>query len=215
LARKRKKKANTLEAKVDGILSILQSVNEAPKEGDANTFAFRTLENVTLVGHPFLATQGIVENQTTGHSRHDIVAPTSIGSTPALAVNNSSDFVTPALLDFSFDAADLLTSASYSAFGPSVEESKAYLSDFRTQKLMCFPFIHLPASTTIEQLQQERPFLFLTIMAVSSKSGSQRQGLGREVKQILAREFIINNEGSLDVLIGLLVFLAWLVALHP
>lgn len=215
LTRKRKKKANTLEAKVDGILSLLQAVNEAPKEVEVNTLAFRTPGNVTLVGHPFLSTQGTVENQITGHNRQDILGPISVGSTSSLAGNNSSDSVTPALLDFSLNASELLSSASYSAFGPSIEESKGYLTEFRTQKLIYFPFIHLPACTAIERLQEERPFLFLAIMAVSSRSSSQRQGLGREVKQILAREFIVNNEGSLDVLVGLLVFLAWLVTLHP
>jgi hypothetical protein len=90
-----------------------------------------------------------------------------------------------------------------------LDEADRFLTDFRTQKLTKFGFIHIPASTTAQRLREERPFLFLTIMAVSSKSSSQRQLLGQEIKQTIAKEMLVENEGNFDILLGLLVFLTW------
>ncbi|KAE9376342.1 hypothetical protein N431DRAFT_289530, partial [Stipitochalara longipes BDJ] len=177
--RKRKKRPNTLEAKVDGILSLLQAVSETPRLANGDSLAFR-------------------DN------------PASQDSTPSSFTRGSHiNNVTPAPSDFLSNASDYLRSASYSMVGPSIEEAEQYLTEFRTQKLINFAFIYLSPNITIQQLRQERPFLFLTIMAVSAKSGSQRLTLGKEIKNLLSRELLFNSEGNFDVLLGMLVFITW------
>jgi hypothetical protein len=203
--RKRKKKVNTLEAKVDGILSLLQAVNEPTKVGNGNALAFRAGANAT-VHEP-----GAFGSHTTHDGEQDFLgAAISQNSTPSsfTGVSNNNN-VTPAASDFSRNANEYLSSSSYSGIGPSFEEAEQYLTDFCAQKLIHFAFIYLPRTTTIKQLQQERPFLFLTIMAVSAKSGTQRLALGHEIKHLLLRELVFNPEGNLDLLLGMLVLITW------
>lgn len=206
--RKRKKKENSLEAKVDGILSLLQSANEAPKRNPLNTLQFRAAAS-PLHDDQRTAFQNTLRPQTVSNSEQTVVEPASLGSNPPLTGADSVNTLTPASSDSSSSASDYLRSESYSEIGPSLEEAEVYLGDFCTQKLNNFAFVYLPADSTVRQLQQDRPFLFLTIMAVSSMTSAQRLRLGREVKQILAKELITEGDGSLDVLLGLLVFIAW------
>ncbi|KAI9681082.1 MAG: hypothetical protein M1822_007156 [Bathelium mastoideum] len=112
---------------------------------------------------------------------------------------------------------DCLTS-SYSAvssdvhdLGPesSLLEAEEYLTHFQTYKLKYFPIIYLPSTTTAQQLRQERPFLWLCLTAVSSKSISQQQVLGKKIRQTIAQEVVVQSERNIDLLLGLLVFIGW------
>ncbi|CZR55002.1 uncharacterized protein PAC_04888 [Phialocephala subalpina] len=82
---------------------------------------------------------------------------------------------------------------------------------FRTQMLKFFAFLHLPEVLSAQQLRQERPFLFLCIMAVTSRITEKKMAKHKEIKQILAQRMILQNAGdvNLDLLLGLLTFLAW------
>jgi hypothetical protein len=73
------------------------------------------------------------------------------------------------------------------------------------------PFIVLPASTTAQDLRQERPFLWLCIMAVSSKSSLQQMALGKEIRLTLGREVVLDGNRSLDLLLGVIVYVTWYV----
>ncbi len=94
---------------------------------------------------------------------------------------------------------------------PSVAEAEAYLLYFRTVFLKFFPFLHLPPTTRARQLQRDRPVLWLAIMAVSSKSRSRQLALYDRFKSTIARKVVLESERNLDVLLGLLTFLAWYV----
>ncbi|KAH8888428.1 hypothetical protein GQ53DRAFT_843406 [Thozetella sp. PMI_491] len=98
---------------------------------------------------------------------------------------------------------------SPAAFEPSVEEVDEGLGIFRTRMLKFFPFLHL--TDDIQWLRQERPFLFLCIIAVSSKSTPRRFALCKEIKQTLAQRIFLDGQGlvNLDLLLGLLTFLSW------
>jgi hypothetical protein len=58
-------------------------------------------------------------------------------------------------------------------FEPSLEEADEFLKIFRTQMMEYFPFIIMSTSTTAKELRLQRPFLWLCIMAVTSKSSVQ------------------------------------------
>ena len=91
----------------------------------------------------------------------------------------------------------------------SPEEAEEYLINFQTYRAKYLPFIYIPSSTTARQLQQERPFLWLCLMAAGSKSTTQKQVLGREIRQTVAQEIVVQSERNIDLLLGLLTFISW------
>ncbi|KAI1642323.1 uncharacterized protein F4817DRAFT_353233 [Daldinia loculata] len=102
------------------------------------------------------------------------------------------------------------TDSDYTAsYEPSLAEAEEYLSNFKTYKLKYFPFVYIPSTTTAHQLRQEKPFLWLCIMATGSKSTLQQQILGGKIRQTVAQEMIIRSVKSIDLLLGLLAFIGW------
>ena len=76
---------------------------------------------------------------------------------------------------------------------------------------MNFPFIYIPQETKCHQLREEQSFLYLVVMAVSSKAPEQRQGLGRDIKRLITQHITSEHECNIAFLLGLLVLLTWLV----
>lgn len=87
--------------------------------------------------------------------------------------------------------------------------AEATLSIFRHQYLKYFPFTHIPAEVSAHQLQLQRPFLFLNIRAVCSQSQAETDRLGDRIRETLGSKFFVEQERNLDILQGLLVYLAW------
>jgi hypothetical protein len=207
-----------LEEKVDGILTLLQSVKDPVRRVEVNPLASSTAGTPVLDGHQNTIARGMADRSRTVNDIDDIPVvmgstPSFTGSSPSITGVNGSNIGIPAPPSFAFNAVEISESSYHSFCGPALEEAEKYLTGFRTQVLINFAFIHIPADTTAQQLRQKRPFLFLVIMAVSSTSRSQRLALGRDIKQMLAREFLVENEGNFDMLLGLLVFLTWFVIL--
>lgn len=75
-----------------------------------------------------------------------------------------------------------------------------------------FPFVVIPSNTTAQHLRTSKPFLFLSIMAVSSyqKTGQQTT-LSMEIMKRLSEQMLIRGEKSLDLLQGILVYAEWSV----
>ncbi|KAI1779151.1 hypothetical protein F4818DRAFT_403499 [Hypoxylon cercidicola] len=92
---------------------------------------------------------------------------------------------------------------------PSSIQAEEYFSRFRTHMLRFFPVFYLPDTTTSGQLREERPFLWLCVMCVACSSTSQQLALGDSIKQIVSREMVYKGEKNIDLLLGLLTFLAW------
>jgi hypothetical protein len=96
-----------------------------------------------------------------------------------------------------------------SSYEPSLVEAEESLANFRTYKSKYFPFVHIPSTTTAQHLRQERPFLWLCIVAIGSKSTSTQEILGRQVRQTIAQELIVQSSKNIDLLLGLLAFVGW------
>ncbi|KAK2015906.1 hypothetical protein LZ32DRAFT_112731 [Colletotrichum eremochloae] len=92
---------------------------------------------------------------------------------------------------------------------PSPAEAEAMLEGFRTRNLTSFPFKCFGDTTTAQALRAERPFLWLCIMTVASRVTSQQLALGRRVRQVVSQKVVMENERSMDYLLGLLVILGW------
>ncbi|XRM37461.1 hypothetical protein ABZX51_000934 [Aspergillus tubingensis] len=136
--------------------------------------------------------------------------PQNPRSTSSSSVRNSlstpaSDSSSPTTYgDYNIPAASTSSSDSLES---SPEES---LDIFRTHMLQYFPFIHLPSD--VQWMRQERPFLFLCIMAVTCPSIPTKLALGEKIRKIATeRMFLSSDSGAvnLDLLLGLLTVLAW------
>lgn len=83
------------------------------------------------------------------------------------------------------------------------------LASFRTTKLRYFPFIHIPATVKAKDLKYEYPCLWHCVTIIESKSAAQSTALSKQFGDIIGRRLLVNNEKSLDLLQGLLAYLAW------
>lgn len=84
------------------------------------------------------------------------------------------------------------------------------LEIFRKSFVNYFPFVVVHPTVSAEALQHDNAFLFLCIMAVTSFEDPMTQRrLGQEIKKQICDRLVMGHEVSLDLLQGLLVFVAW------
>lgn len=89
------------------------------------------------------------------------------------------------------------------------EDAEDGLEFFRTQAHR-FPFVIVSPQTTLDTLRREKPFLFLAILTFATQTRPKLQAeLELELRESLSKRVIVNMEKSLDILQGLLVYLAW------
>ncbi|RDW58820.1 hypothetical protein BP6252_13296 [Coleophoma cylindrospora] len=105
--------------------------------------------------------------------------------------------------------ADTLADALLGSGPALTQDSETCLATFRDKMLPSFSFTYLSPSITAQQLQHDRPFLMRAIMAVASPCRQQKVVYGRELKEVLAQAMLVQNQSSLDLLQGVLVFTAW------
>ena len=73
-----------------------------------------------------------------------------------------------------------------------------------------FPFVYIDQLKSLETLRDDQPFLLLAVLTVSSQRSRALQVLlEKEFRETLASKVIIEGELSLDVLQGLMLYLAW------
>ncbi|KAL4787633.1 hypothetical protein BJX76DRAFT_354113 [Aspergillus varians] len=92
---------------------------------------------------------------------------------------------------------------------PTPVEAEECLTHFQTLKLQYFPFVHIPLTTNAMHLRRERPFLWLCIMAVSSRSTAKQQAWSHRIRQIVSQQMVMHSEKSIDLLLGLLTIVGW------
>lgn len=88
----------------------------------------------------------------------------------------------------------------------SEEES---LHAFRTQRLQFLPLIHIPATITVGDLKRQSPFLWRCISAVESKHTARQATLCVKIRELAGKRLLVDCDKSLDLLQGVLVYLAW------
>lgn len=180
-----------LEEKLDGLVSLLQARKEPS----------------TIISSPQSTPDGttLIKENTTTTNQSEMSSVLSgsnsyIRNVPILgpATNGATGF-SYSLPSFTFCDVD----------EPSPVEAEEYFINFNSYKSKYFPFIYIPSTASAQHLRQERPFLWLSIMAVASKSTSQQQVLGSKIRQIIAQEMVVRSEKNIDLLLGLLAFIGW------
>ncbi|KAF5501372.1 hypothetical protein CGCS363_v007304 [Colletotrichum siamense] len=98
--------------------------------------------------------------------------------------------------------------------GPSTDASAEDFERFRSLMLPNFPFICFPSDKSFEKLQNERPLLCEAIRCVAPPSASEKRTRARKLKHtfgvmIFHEEKASSKHASMDLLLGLLVYIAW------
>lgn len=91
---------------------------------------------------------------------------------------------------------------------PTAEEAEVYLDKFRGW-LKHFPFMIIPPEMTAETLREQRPFLWRCIMNVTSMSVAQQTLMRDKVRQEVAQRLVVDHERTMDILLGLICYVAW------
>lgn len=87
--------------------------------------------------------------------------------------------------------------------------AQEFLHVFRSGSAI-FPFVVIPPGESLDIIRRGRPFLFLTAMAMAANQAPALQlMLDKEIRETLGVRLYVNGEQSLDLLQGLLVYLAW------
>lgn len=131
------------------------------------------------------------------------------GSVSSSSIDHTNTALASNLVATGSVASSYHTPISEGSGEPSPAEAEEYLINFQTHKLKYFPCIHISSTTTAQQLRLERPFLWLCIMRLGSKSTSQQQLLGNTIRQTIAQEMAVRSEKNIDLLLGLLTFIGW------
>jgi hypothetical protein len=92
--------------------------------------------------------------------------------------------------------------------GLSFDAAEDSLRRFRTMTSN-FPFFVLPQHITALMMCKEQPFTLLAGLAAATRDKTLQKTLGHRFKTCALHAIMIDNERSLDLLNGVLIYLAW------
>jgi hypothetical protein len=93
---------------------------------------------------------------------------------------------------------------------PTGAEAQLLLEKYQTKFMHLFPFVVVPDGPSSEQLRAERPFMWKAVMLQACDIDAQRQAnLGLQMLNDLTVGAFTKPAQSVDVLQGLLLYLAW------
>jgi hypothetical protein len=90
------------------------------------------------------------------------------------------------------------------------DRANILLDRFRTMTVY-FPFVIIPQTVDARTLLKERPFLYRTIMAAAEQNPNDQRDQVKDIMQYLALHILQLGEKNLDMLLGILVHIAWYV----
>ncbi|KXH39827.1 hypothetical protein CSIM01_06544 [Colletotrichum simmondsii] len=100
--------------------------------------------------------------------------------------------------------------------GLTWSQASNVLADFRANFVPTFPFIQVdgpsvdPGSGSPQRLAREKPFLFRAIMLAAAPAGKTRaEAMHRELLAEMGARMMLEEEGGLDLLQGMLVIILW------
>jgi hypothetical protein len=92
---------------------------------------------------------------------------------------------------------------------PNPKDADLFLHKFRTDFVKNLPFLVISPELTAHELYQERPILWLCIMAVTSNNSQQQITLSRKARMTIANEAFVEGTKNMDLLLAILVYTAW------
>jgi hypothetical protein len=93
-----------------------------------------------------------------------------------------------------------------------VHDSRRLLNVYRERFAPHFPFIHIPDGTSAEELRNQKPWLYRTILMIAAQEEILRQQeLGKQIVSDIASAMLLRGEKNLDMLQSLCVCNLWSV----
>ncbi|KAH8888403.1 hypothetical protein GQ53DRAFT_238108 [Thozetella sp. PMI_491] len=90
------------------------------------------------------------------------------------------------------------------------DDGERLIQKFRSHKMPLFPFVVIAQEETLASLRKNSPFLLVAIAGVCLEDRPKLQRLfDAEVRNEVAKRVIVQGERNMDILLGLLVHLAW------
>ncbi|KAI1647891.1 uncharacterized protein F4817DRAFT_336245 [Daldinia loculata] len=108
-----------------------------------------------------------------------------------------------------FDITKISSSSISYSDETSPLEAEDLLRKFRDETAGFLPLVYIPPYARAQQLREMYPFLWLTIMCTVSASPRKRTALSEQAKNIIVLKVVMYREKSIDLLLGLLVFVGW------
>ncbi|KAI1878478.1 uncharacterized protein JN550_000660 [Neoarthrinium moseri] len=103
-----------------------------------------------------------------------------------------------------------LAQTSSTAGWPTGQEAQMWLERYREKMMRLCPFAIIPPGMTSDELRRERPFLWKSSMLEAcNEDGYRQMSLGRELLKTFSEALITKPTKSLDLLQGLLLYIAW------
>ncbi|KAF3075519.1 hypothetical protein CFAM422_002544 [Trichoderma lentiforme] len=190
---------NLLEEKLDNVLSILRS--------QAST---KQLVEQTLEGEPS-------KNTTLSNinSLHNPITP-SIARGPEVVIDTTESVVhlfrpveRPDDLPSSATSPQLLITGDVPIHGITALNAEEQLATFRRAFIPAFPFIHIPTTTSASDLYREKPFVWLVMMALTTKVVSKQFDLADHIWKIISQRVLCEHHANVDLLLGIICFASW------
>jgi hypothetical protein len=139
----------------------------------------------------------------------DTPSISSVVNVPAADVDTSFDRFYP-FKQATTGCCSLLNDISAHKLSDEVADQQ--LEMFRRAFLPFFPVVYIPEIMSASYLRQQRPFLWLVIMSLTTKNMTQQSAMEYTIRQIISQRVVAEHEKNLDLLLGLICYLAWLVS---
>ncbi|GAM40308.1 hypothetical protein TCE0_038f12563 [Talaromyces pinophilus] len=206
---------NCGQAKLDGLVSLLKANSQGTPsteaiEASASSISANTLPS-TSIGGTDNATPGPSPQSPSkyGHRCENfaecLVPPPPPPHQGNPGTQNRSAPITPASSSSSSFAYPLPRDVE-----PTPDEAELWFYTFQTKYMEHVPFaIPYIQNTSSTQLRQDKPVLWLGIMAVACPFVRKQLSLGRAFKELIAREVVVNGDRSTDLLLAILTFGHW------
>ncbi|KAE9374683.1 hypothetical protein N431DRAFT_543935 [Stipitochalara longipes BDJ] len=183
-----------MEEKLDGLMALLAS-RQTGKEASPS-------ESSSTPSHPPIAVSPPeLELQAFTHPISSSVSSVSFSRSDDFRSQQSQPvFAFPNFDQFN----DVISRGIIST--NQAEKSIRYFQSKASQ----FPFVLVPPKMGLEALRRERPFFLLSILSFAAHHNEKLQlRLELELRESLSKRVIVHCEKSLDLLQGVLVYLAW------
>ncbi|KAI1827783.1 hypothetical protein F4861DRAFT_288786 [Xylaria intraflava] len=96
-----------------------------------------------------------------------------------------------------------------STYQISERTAEEQLDTFRSFFITMFPFVHIPSTTSASELRRQKPFLWLVIMGLATKSVSQQFAIDDMIWRIISQRIVSEHLADIDLLLGLIAFASW------
>jgi hypothetical protein len=90
----------------------------------------------------------------------------------------------------------------------SLSRANSILDHYRRSIVPCFPFVPIGDEVTAEELLNEKPVLFRTIVQIISPREETQIGFGQRFRTAVAQELVVKQQPSLEYLQAILLLVA-------